>query len=63
MATQTGSALVDPNELRNREEVAREGLLQHPHASAGREPELLAEAVELEAVAMGPCPRGGQGPR
>ena len=48
MATQTGSALVDPNELRNREEVAREGLLQHPHASAGREPELLAEGVEPE---------------
>ena len=52
MATRTGSALVGTNELRNRKVLGPKGLLQLPHAGAGREPEILSYGVELEAVAV-----------
>jgi hypothetical protein len=51
------SAFVGGDELRNREEVARECPLQLAHSGAGREPELLAEGVEPEAVAVTPAGR------
>ena len=63
MATQTGSALVGTNELRNRKVLGCEGLLQLPHADAGREPELLGHGVEPEPVAVRAVPAGRAGPR
>ena len=41
-----GSAFVGADELRHRQEVARDHPLQLPDAGAGREPELLAKGVE-----------------
>ena len=61
VATQTGSALVGTNELRNRKHVAGERLLQLPHADAGREPELLGHGVEPEPVAVRAVPAGRAG--
>ena len=58
VATRGGSALVGANELRNRKVLGREGLLQFVHAGAGREPELLGQGVEPEAVAVRPVPAG-----
>jgi hypothetical protein len=58
VATQTGSALVGTNELRNRKVLGPKGLLQLAHAGAGREPELLGQGVEPEAVAVMAVPAG-----
>jgi hypothetical protein len=58
VTTQAGSAVVGTNELRNRKVLGREGLLQLPHAGAGREPEFLGQGVELEAVAVTAVPAG-----
>jgi hypothetical protein len=55
------SALVDADELGHCEHLALERLLQFGHASAGREPEFLAEGVEPEPVAVGTVPAGWAG--
>jgi hypothetical protein len=47
--------LVGTHELRDRDNLGREGPLQL-HASAGREPEIPGHGVELEAVAVAPVP-------
>jgi hypothetical protein len=61
VATQTASALVGTDELRNRKVVGREGLLKLLHAGAGGEPEVFGEGVELEAVAVRSVPSWGAG--
>jgi hypothetical protein len=52
------SALVGTNELRNRKVLGPKGLLQLPHAGAGREPDLLSYGVEPEAVSVRAVPAG-----
>ena len=54
----TGSALVGTNEFRNRKALGPKGLIQLPHAGAGREPDLLGHGVEPEAVAVRAMPAG-----
>jgi hypothetical protein len=54
-------ALVDANELRHREHLAFERLLQFGHADAGRQPDLLGHGVEPEPVAVGAVPAGWAG--
>jgi len=50
------SALVGPDEFRDREDLAPEAPLQLPHAGAGRKPKVLAHGMELEAVAVASVP-------
>jgi hypothetical protein len=44
-------------------DVHPRGLLQLPHAAAGREPDLLSYGVELEAIAVRAVPAGWAGLR
>src|SRR6266540_5277615 len=50
------SAFVDPDELRDRKDLAPEDPLQLPHASARRKPQVLAHGMEPEAVAVASVP-------
>jgi hypothetical protein len=51
VTTQPGSAFVDTNELRNRQFLGPEGLLQLLGAGAGREPEFLGHVIRPDSGA------------
>jgi hypothetical protein len=56
-----GSALVGPDQFRDREDLALQRPLQVPHTSAMGKPEVLGHRVEPEPVAVTPVPAGRAG--